>query len=273
MIKGKVFTFGGCPIFVHLAYNRVMHYLFLKLGIFIYVLGLLLVGGSFAYSGSIPVIEISSDELAQLLASQQHVELVDVRAPTEYSREHIPGAINVPLEKLQSVSLSPSLPKIVYCGSSQCPISVLAARKLEDFGHTNVKVLTGGFELWKSKKYKTDGIIQANTITTSRFKSILPDKAVQYLNSSSYKFVDLRASDAFNAGHIVTAVNIPLEDIKNKMSGLDKNTTLIVYDSLLPRVKSGMAILVSNGYVVAELSGGMSVWIALHYPITSEKTK
>ena len=46
--------------------------------------------------------------------------LVDIRQPEEFLREHIAGAINVPLKELPALagSLDPSKPVIVYCWDS-----------------------------------------------------------------------------------------------------------------------------------------------------------
>jgi phage shock protein E len=75
--------------------------------------------------------------------------LVDVRTPAEFSRDHIPTAINIPVE-----TISASRPGgerddlvIVYCSSGARSTS--AARRLRALGYTNV-VNFGSISRWKS---------------------------------------------------------------------------------------------------------------------------
>ena len=49
---------------------------------------------------------------------RQGAQIVDVLAPDEYDDEHLPGAINIPLKKLDRATtrvLQPERPIVVYC--------------------------------------------------------------------------------------------------------------------------------------------------------------
>jgi sulfur-carrier protein adenylyltransferase/sulfurtransferase len=65
-----------------------------------------------------PVLTIETDGLKQYMA--QHREgtyaLIDVRQPGEYEKEHIPGALLIPLPELGNrlKELDPGKPTIVY---------------------------------------------------------------------------------------------------------------------------------------------------------------
>ena len=64
---------------------------------------------------------INRDELQRLLRDE-HAQLVEVLPPDEYDDEHLPGAINIPLKKLDSAATSPldrERPVIVYCYDTQ----------------------------------------------------------------------------------------------------------------------------------------------------------
>jgi rhodanese-related sulfurtransferase len=59
---------------------------------------------------------IDVGELKQLLAAG--AQLVEVLPEAEYAEEHIPGAINIPLKRLDAASASQldgSRPVVVYC--------------------------------------------------------------------------------------------------------------------------------------------------------------
>jgi rhodanese-related sulfurtransferase len=60
--------------------------------------------------------EIDRDGVRRLM--EQGAQLVDVLPPREYDEDHLPGAINLPLRKIETEAgqvLDPSRPVIVYC--------------------------------------------------------------------------------------------------------------------------------------------------------------
>jgi rhodanese-related sulfurtransferase len=60
--------------------------------------------------------EIDRDGVRRLI--EQGAQVVDVLPPREYSEDHLPGAINLPLRKIEAGArqvLDPSRPVIVYC--------------------------------------------------------------------------------------------------------------------------------------------------------------
>ena len=60
--------------------------------------------------------EIDRDGVRRLM--EQGAQLVDVLPPREYGEDHLPGAINLPLRKIEAKAaqvLDPSRPVIVYC--------------------------------------------------------------------------------------------------------------------------------------------------------------
>jgi rhodanese-related sulfurtransferase len=64
---------------------------------------------------------IDREELQRLLADE-HARLVEVLPEAEFEDEHLPGAINIPLKRLdraRTSTLERSRPVIVYCYDSQ----------------------------------------------------------------------------------------------------------------------------------------------------------
>jgi len=63
--------------------------------------------------------QIDRDEVERMVAAG--AQLVEVLTPEEYEKEHLPGAINIPLKKLDgeaAMVLDRSRPVIVYCWDS-----------------------------------------------------------------------------------------------------------------------------------------------------------
>jgi rhodanese-related sulfurtransferase len=60
--------------------------------------------------------EIDRDGVRRLM--EQGAQIVDVLPAREYGEDHLPGAINLPLRKIEAEAsrvLDPSRPVIVYC--------------------------------------------------------------------------------------------------------------------------------------------------------------
>jgi len=102
--------------------------------------------------GTHMITEISRDELKQKLDHPKKFTVVETLSPENYHQAHLPGAINLPPERVRD--LAPEvLPNrdaevIVYCASFACHASENAARTLADMGYSNVRRYVGGKQDW-----------------------------------------------------------------------------------------------------------------------------
>jgi phage shock protein E len=63
--------------------------------------------------------EIDREQVRRFM--EQHAQIVDVLPAREYGEEHLPGAINLPLRRIEAEAsqvLEPSRPVVVYCADS-----------------------------------------------------------------------------------------------------------------------------------------------------------
>jgi len=63
--------------------------------------------------------EISREQLRLLM--DEGAQIVDVLPAREYSEDHLPGAINLPLRRIETEAtqiLDPARPVVVYCADS-----------------------------------------------------------------------------------------------------------------------------------------------------------
>ena len=63
--------------------------------------------------------EVSRDQV--LLLMGEGAQIVDVLPAREYSEDHLPGAINLPLRKIETAArqvLNPDRAVVVYCADS-----------------------------------------------------------------------------------------------------------------------------------------------------------
>jgi rhodanese-related sulfurtransferase len=94
------------------------------------------------------------------LVEQGRVQLVDVLPASEYKKEHLPQALNLPLETMTAEttrSLRKDVPVIVYCGDYQCDLSARAAWRLESMGFQEVYRYTPGKADWLAAGWETEG--------------------------------------------------------------------------------------------------------------------
>src|SRR5207244_7713624 len=104
-------------------------------------------------------IEIRRKDLKTLVA-QGRAQLIEVLPAAEYKREHLPQAVNVPLETMTSEStkfLRKDVAVIVYCADFQCDLSARAAWRMESMGFQEVYRYTPGKADWLSAGWETEG--------------------------------------------------------------------------------------------------------------------
>jgi hydroxyacylglutathione hydrolase len=102
------------------------------------------------------VTQISAKELAGELAKASQDLVVDVRAASEWSEGHIPGATHIPLPEL--AGRLDELPKdrrlVLQCAGGGR--SMIAASLLQARGVTDVANLSGGFTAWRKTGLPTE---------------------------------------------------------------------------------------------------------------------
>ena len=88
----------------------------------------------------LPYLQIDQDTAKQMMAADDGHVIVDVRRQDEYDAGHIPGAILIPNESIETERPKelPDLNQIIliYCRSGNR--SKQASQKLADMGYTNI---------------------------------------------------------------------------------------------------------------------------------------
>lgn len=90
---------------------------------------------------------ISYSGLQQLIARGEHVTIIDVRSGDEFEKQHIPGAIHIPLAEISAIVFpKESLHIITVCGKGGGR-SQQAAALLKTAGYT-AQWLCNGTDGW-----------------------------------------------------------------------------------------------------------------------------
>ena len=105
--------------------------------------------------------EIGREELLQTLEGNGDFVLVDALGPISYGAAHLPGAINIPPERVDALAARriPDLDTlvVVYCANPECESSVVVAQRLVELGYRNVLHYAGGKEDWRGAGLPLEG--------------------------------------------------------------------------------------------------------------------
>ena len=89
---------------------------------------------------------ITVDQLATLIKEDSSLQLIDVRSPGEYATGHVPRALNIPLEEVESrIDDLGSGPIAILCQSGNR--ATMACNRLKAH-HQTVLVVEGGTQAW-----------------------------------------------------------------------------------------------------------------------------
>src|SRR4051794_26546233 len=95
------------------------------------------------------------------LVQQGRAQLLEVLPEKEFKREHLPQALNIPLEEMTpdktAAHLRKDHPVIVYGSDYQCDISARAAWRLESMGYQEVYRYTAGKSDWSASGFPLEG--------------------------------------------------------------------------------------------------------------------
>lgn len=106
----------------------------------------------------------------------------------------------------------------------------------------------------------------------SDFESISPKSAYELLqNDSNVALLDVRTPEEFSKEHIEGATLIPVQVLAQNLSMLSevKDKKIIVYCHSGSRSVAASRILVENGFVPLNVSGGITAWKADGLSVTA----
>jgi len=162
--------------------------------------------------------------------------LVDSRPKRkQYDKGHIPNAISIP--DMQFDDFKERLPAdkgtqlVFYCGGLHCKLSHKSAVKAIDMGYTDVKVFAEGYPAWVAYAGKAattavaataiKGGQEEGSIDHDEFRRILAGAPESIL------LVDVRDADEYKKGSLKGAVNIPVDDLENKIKTLPTDKPIV----------------------------------------------
>lgn len=183
--------------------------------------------------------------------------LLDLRSGKVASRGFIKGAVSFPaaqvaklIKKLPSAENNP--PIVVYDAKGS-KSEVQVAKALLKSGYGNVKILLGGFDGWKSAKF------EAMTGKLASKASYVPKPNPGEIDIQVFKgyatalpsnvfILDVRNPNEVKTGILKTAVNIPMEDLQDRMAEIPKDKLIITQCSTGVRAEMAYYTLKDLGF-------------------------
>ena len=95
------------------------------------------------------------------------------------------------------------------------------------------------------------------------------DELTKLLNNSKITLVDFRTAEEFKSGHIITAINLNLEDIE-KLDTNNDNPFVAYASTDSDALKAALKFSKLGVQQVFYLEGGIKSWIENNMPLTGE---
>ncbi len=107
------------------------------------------------------LLEIDRDDLLSRMEGGGDFVLVDALAPLSYAAAHLPGAVNIPPDRVDELAprRMPTVDSavVVYCSSPSCDSSVEVALRLIELGYRDVRHYAGGKRDWADAGLPLEG--------------------------------------------------------------------------------------------------------------------
>ena len=190
-------------------------------------------------------VAVSAAHIRKLMEEKAVYALVDARPKRVADKGMIPTAINISdteFDKhIDKLPTDKTTPLIYYCGGLECVLSDKSADKARQLGYTNVLTYPPGYPQWEKLHGATAAAAAApgaatgpattaatlvpgkekGTVSVASFEKVWKD------NPGSLLLVDVRDPKEFAAGTIKGAVNLPINELENKIDTLPTDKPVV----------------------------------------------
>lgn len=103
---------------------------------------------------------ITREQIKEKLDTKEPVTIIEALPKKYFDAEHLPGALNIPHDEIQ-VRAPDMLPDkdafiVVYCASTDCRNSKIAADTLQQMGYTNAFEYVEGKQHWLEANFPVE---------------------------------------------------------------------------------------------------------------------
>jgi rhodanese-related sulfurtransferase len=188
--------------------------------------------------------------------------LIDLRPKNIVEKGHIAKAVALPEGGLDA--LKDEFPKykgaaiILYNQHGDVAVAREAYKKIQDWGYKQVSILAGGIEAWeKAGQPVAKGAAAAKIAYVRKLADgeveLAAFKAQMEKPGADAVIVDVRGSKEATEGSLPNTMNVPLDDLEQRLSDIPKDKTVFVYCSTGARAEMAYNVLKKAGYKVKYL--------------------
>lgn len=190
--------------------------------------------------------------------------VIDTRHAADFAAGHVPGTINIPLNRSFPTWAGSLLPLDHPChllvDDDDAPtLAARAARALALIGFDRIGGYFGDESI--DEWHAAGGTIE--TVPT-----LTPAELRSRIAAGTVTVVDVRNGDEWRAGHLHGARWIPLASLAQQIDALDGNGPIVLHCQGGTRSAIATSLLLAAGRTnVANLAGGFTEWSAAGFPV------
>jgi rhodanese-related sulfurtransferase len=203
---------------------------------------------------------LSVDEVRAM--QQAGAQVVDVREAADYEGAHLAGSLNIGLKGKYATwcgtILSHDRPLVVVAEEGEEEEAVM---RLGRIGFDNVAgYLKNGMSALDNRP---ELVHKIERVTAPALKELLSE-------TNSPIVLDCRAEKEWLGGHIEGSINIPLQQLANRLDEVPEHTPIVVHCEGGYRSAIACSILAQAGRKnMSDMVGGIKAWIASKLPTTA----
>jgi hydroxyacylglutathione hydrolase len=211
----------------------------------------------------LPTIPALPPQEFRSVAREPGVTIVDTRSMLAFGGGHIPGSISIGSRPeisnwiSQMVDIEQRLLLVVDDDADVEAIQRLIVRT----GHSRFAgYLAGSMKLWETSGGRLEKLEQM---------TVMELQAAQQ-NGTRLKILDVRSPEEWQAGHIPDAEHYFVADMRDRITGLDKEQAFATYCASGYRASIASSLMQSRGFKrVFNVPGSWSAWVAANLPVES----
>ncbi len=182
--------------------------------------------------------------------------LLDVSDNKRFARGHVPGSINIPVDRLAAWAgwlVDYSKPAYLIAETEQLPEAVRVLRKI------GLDDVAGVFE---RKAVEDFGL------ATQSYRIASPREIGDEIERGDVTLIDVRSNEEWQAGHVPTAIHRFLGQMPQNVSDIDGRKPIVVQCQSAARSAIAASVLQAAGRSVINLAGGFAAWQDAGLPVT-----
>ena len=192
--------------------------------------------------------------------------LVDTRAAGAFAARHLPGALNIPLNKSFSMWAGALLPYdrelYLLIDDNVAERADEAARDLAMIGLDRIAGYFGvdALAAWEQGGRPLAAVPQIDAAELARM-----------ISRGDVQVIDVRGANEWEAGHLPAAPNIPVAALRTRLAEIRPDQTVVVQCQTGARSAIAASLLRAGGVErVVNLSGGFAAWREAGFPVERE---